>query len=158
MEETKKKSLCTTQLVFIKGDVYDARSFGADGLVVFYSGLSDIRVTAVKHKKDKQFNAAFRFTRYIDTDHDGANDEIGVKNIDDMHKLLNHVLDEALANKCRIIVMNGIRVTDRPDIHTRPEMYQIQFIIEWMDLHPGVFDKICLIDRRDGFNNANNKI
>ena len=54
--------------------------------------------------------------------------------------------------------MNGIRVHNRPDIHNRPEKYQIQFIKEWLSSNPDVFEKVMLVDRRDGFNHANDRI
>ena len=157
MDETvnEKKDSESTPLEFIKGNVYDAKSLGADGLFVFYYGLSAIRITAQKHQMDEQFNAAFRFTRYIDID----TDEIDwVEDTEDMHIVLDSLLDEAMANNCSIIAMNGIRAKTKPDNHVRSEKYQIQFIKEWLDLHPDVFEKIYLIDRRGGFNRADEKI
>ena len=146
----EKKDSKSTQLEFIKGNVFGAKSVGADGLFVFYYGLSAIRITAQEHQMDEQFNAAFRLTNYIDAN--------GIEDTEDMRILLNSVLDEAKNNNCSIIAMNGIRAYTRPDIHSRSEKYQIQFIKEWLDLHPGVFEKIYLIDRRGGFNRADEKI
>ena len=146
----EKKDSTSTQLEFIQGNIYGAKSVGAEGLFVFYYGLSAIRITAQKHQMDEQFNAAFRYTQYIDAN--------GIEDTDDMRILLNRVLDEAMANNCSIIAMNGIRARTKPDAHVRSEKYQIQFIKEWLDLHPGVFEKIYLVDRRGGFNRADEKI
>ncbi len=146
----EKKDSTPTQFEFIKGNVYDAKSVGADGLFVFYYGLPAIRITARQHQMDEQFNAAFRLTIFIDAN--------GIDDIKDMRILLNSVLDEAKNNNCSIIAMNGIRAYTRPDIHARSEKYQIQFIKEWLDLHPGVFEKNYLVDRRGGFNKADEEI
>lgn len=145
-------------LEFIQGDVFDAKSFGVDGLAVFYHGLSAIRAEAGKHEADAKFNAAFRAVRYIDTDGQGPDGTTRVENVEVMRKLINDILGEFAAGNCRKIAMNGIRVYNLPDAHVRPEKYQIQFIKEWLALHPGVFEKICLIDQRDGFNRADDKI
>lgn len=146
----EKKDSKSTQLEFIQGNVYDAKSVGADGLFVFYDGLSAIRITAQEHQMDEQFNAAFRLTRYIEID--------WVEDTEDMRLLLNSVLDEGMDHNCSIIAMNGIIARTRPDIHVRSEKYQIQFIKEWLDFHPGVFEKIYLVDQRGGFNRADEKI
>ena len=151
----EKKDSKFTHLEFIQGNVFNAKSLGADGVFVFYYGLSAIRTIARKYQMDEQFNAAFRLTRYIDIDKD-END--WVENTEDMQLVLDSLLDEAMDNNCSIIAMNGIRARIRPDDHVRSEKYQIQFIKEWLDLHPGVFEKIYLIDRRGGFNRADEKI
>ena len=147
-----KGNCAQTEIKFIEGDVFDAKSFGADALIVFYAGLSAIKAAAVKHQSDANFNAAFGLTRYIDTN------AIKINSVEDMRKLLNHVLNELAGSNCRKIAMNGIRAYERPDVHTRSEKYQIQFIEEWLALHPGVFEQICLIDKRDGFNHADDRI
>ena len=130
--------------------MFTAKSLGADGLFVFYYGLSAIRTTAQKHQMDEQFNAAFRVTQYIDAN--------GIEDTEDMRIVLDSLLDEAMNNNCNIIAMNGIRAKNKPDIHVRSEKYQIQFIKEWLDVHPCVFEKIYLIDRRGGFNRADERI
>lgn len=142
----------STEIEYIQGNVYDAKTLGADGLIVFYYGLSAIRVTASKHSKDDVFNASFKCARYIDTD------MIQVNDIQDMRTVLEYVFRLLMVCKCHTIVMNGIRVRNRPDIHNRPEKYQIQFIKEWLSSNPDVFEKVMLVDRRDGFNHANDRI
>ena len=148
-----QKSDCSpTQIEFIEGDVFDAKSYGADGLAVFRSGLSEIRADGTEHRRDGKFNDSFTVVRYIDTD--GGK----VENTEDMRQLLHALLDELAAAGCRTVAMNGLRVQTRPDMRTRPEKYQIESIREWLAGHPGVFEKICLIDRRDGFNHADEKL
>jgi hypothetical protein len=151
MNGSAKTESGSARLEFVKGNVFDAKSFGADGLVVFYYGLSGIRAEAGTHERDERFNAAFRFTRYMDIGNTAVDK---VENTDDMRARLFCVLDEAAAGKCRILAMNGMKAGTRPDAHVRPEKYQIGFVKEWLDRHPGVFDKICLIDQRGGFNQA----
>lgn len=145
-----------TQLVFIKGDVFQAKAFGADGLAVFYGGLSAIRVLASEHKNNSEFNAQFRRVIYGDFDFD----DLGcrAKGLEGMEQVLTKVLDELAASKCRVVAMNGLRCDDRPNPHIRPEKYQIKFIKKWLASHPGVFEKIFLIDLRNGFNLANTLI
>lgn len=148
----QKSDRTPTQIEFITGNVFDARSYGADGLAVFRSGLSEIRADGAEHRNDAKFNASFTLARYIDTDAGK------VENVEDMRRLLDAVLGELAAAGCRAIAMNGIRVHTRPDMRTRPEKYQIEFIREWLAGHPGVFAKVCLIDRRGGFNHADEKL
>ena len=143
----------TTQLVFLQGDVFQAAAFGVDGLAVFYGGLSAIRILAEEHQADAEFTQSFRCIRYVD-----LNRERQIECVDDMERLLVEVLDQFVASGCRVVAMNGLRCDERPDPHVRSEKYQIQFIEKWLGSHPGVFDKICLIDLRDGFHLADTLI
>ena len=151
-KEVRNSAGSPAEIQLVEGDVFDAKSYGADGLAVFYSGLSEIRADAAERKNDGKFNASFTLVRYIDTDAGK------VENTEDMRQLLDALLGELAAAGCRTVAMNGIRVHTRPDMHTRPEKYQIEFIREWLAGHPGVFEKICLIDRRGGFNHADEKL
>jgi len=148
----QKSDHTPTEIAFIEGDVFDAKSYGADGLAVFYSGLSAVSANGTRHRNDSEFNASFTLVRYIDTNRNK------VENIEVMRQLLGGVLGELAAAGCRTIAMNGIRIHTRPDMSTRSEKYQIEFIREWLAGHPGVFAKVCLIDRRGGFNHADEKL
>lgn len=41
---------------------------------------------------------------------------------------------------------------NRPDMTIRPEVYQREFIKEYIADHPGTFEKISLVDLHGGFN------
>lgn len=51
----------------------------------------------------------------------------------------------------KTVTMNGIRSRTLPDKTTRPEQYQRQFVEEYVEQHPCVFETIWLVDKRGGF-------
>ena len=73
-------------------------------------------------------------------------------NIDDMRELVNGILATFSDLGIKDIAMNGIRCDNRPDMTIRPEVYQREFIKEYIADHPGTFEKISLVDLHGGFN------
>jgi hypothetical protein len=78
------------------------------------------------------------------------NNERKINSIDDMRSQIEEVLNAFAGKGVKSIAMNGIRCDNR-DQTIRPEKYQRQFVEEYLAKHPGVFEKIILVDARGGF-------
>lgn len=133
-----------------------------EGIAVFIpSGLTELNDNARKfyEKKCGQRPAgAFNFTQAIDrrfrTDKFLClvdNNEQKINSIDDMRSQIEEVLNAFKDRRIRTVAMNGIRCNNLPDPNIRPEQYQRQFVEEYLAKHPGVFEKIILVDARGGF-------
>ena len=80
---------------------------------------------------------------------DNLKKEIGT--VEDMRRQIDDTLDAFAALGARTVAMNGIRSYTPPDRTSRPESYQRQFVEEYVETHPGVFETIWLVDKRGGF-------
>ncbi len=78
------------------------------------------------------------------------NSERKINSINDMRSQIEEVLNAFAGKGVKSIAMNGIRCDNR-DKSIRPEQYQRQFVEEYLAKHPGVFEKIILVDARGGF-------
>ena len=75
-----------------------------------------------------------------------------VETVEDMRRQVNDTLDAFANLGARSVAMNGIRSRTLPDMTSRSEKYQKQFVEEYVEKNPGVFDAVWLVDKRGGFN------
>ena len=93
----------------------------------------------------KPGNGTLRHILYVDTT------DNRISGVEDMKALAFKILKTFARLSVRTVAMNGIRCDNRPDMGIRPEVYQKQFIEQYLAENPGTFDKIVLVDLRGGF-------
>ena len=78
----------------------------------------------------------------------------GVESVDAMRTQVYTTLDAFAKAGVKTVAMNGIKVNEIPDKTSRPEVYQRQFVEEYVAAHPDAFDTICLVDKCGGLNHC----
>ena len=151
-----------TMIQTVKGTIFDTDR--AEGVAVFIpEGLVGIRMEA------ERFVSAFGETdlhpkkmvvRSLPEPVSGIarhlvffdNLKTKIETVEDMRRQINDTLDTFTSLGAKTVAMNGIRSRTLPDGTSRQETYQRQFVEEYVEKNPGVFDVIWLVDKRGGFN------
>lgn len=160
-----------TLIQIMKGTIFDTNR--SEGIAVFIPmGLVGIRLETEEFVR--------RFTRYMPYDSDTRNriakgfvvysipesSRLGsakflvifdnlkkkIETVDAMREQVNETLSIFAGLGAKTVAMNGIRSRTLPDKTTRPEQYQRQFVEEYVEQHPNIFETIWLVDKRGGFN------
>lgn len=151
-----------TVIQTVKGSVFDTSR--AEGIAVFIPmGLVGIRAEAeafvslfgIRDRRPKDMiicswpEARCGIARHL-VFFDNMEKEIYT--VEDMRRQVNETLDAFAGLGAKTIAMNGIRCRTLPDEKTRCEQYQRKFVEDYLEAHPGIFDTVCLVDLRGGFN------
>ena len=150
-----------TMIQTVKGSIFDADR--AEGIAVFIPmGLVGIRMEAeafagrfgVRDCRPKDMvvcslpEPCCGIARHLVL---FDNLEKEIITVEDMRRQINDTLDAFAKFGAKTVAMNGIRSRTLPDRGARPEQYQRQYVEEYLESHPGVFETVYLVDLRGGF-------
>lgn len=112
--------------------------------------LDNIPTADVKVQRlQKPLHGTTRYLACINNERDHS-----IQNVDAMRAQVFAVLDAFREKKVRSVAMSGIKVNEIPDQTSRPEVYQRQYVEEYIVANPDAFDTICLVDLHGGFNHC----
>ena len=153
---------CCSSFNYIKGSIFRANEYGADGVVVYVPcGLAAMRAEWDSFKRklgepDEQTGECAVFCN-----RGGWKVVIGFENIqnriyseDEMQAMVVSSLQLLQRKGARHVAMNGIRIdmTGRRRETERPEEMLVKCVTDWCLKHPSAFESVSFVDLRGGFN------
>ena len=153
---------CCSSFNYIKGSIFRANEYGADGIVVYVPcGLAAMRAEwdGLKRKLGEPGEQAGECAVFCNRG--GWKVVIGFENVqnriyseDEMQAMVVSSLQLLQRKGARHVAMNGIRIdmTGRRRETERPEEMLVKCVTDWCLKHPSAFESVSFVDLRGGFN------